>query len=99
MNNKIRVDTEYLQRNILSSLITTNSYLNKAVNTSKEIVVPNNFIYKKNLDEIEFLLERYISVVKDYQELVEKNINDFNNYSNKTLIDIKDITDITIETK
>ena len=99
MNNKIRVDTEYLQRNILSSLITTNSYLNKAVNTSKEIVVPNNFIYKKNLDEIEFLLERYISVVKDYQELVEKNINDFNNYINKTLIDIKDITDITIETK
>lgn len=99
MNNKIRVDTEYLQRNILSSLITTNSYLNKAVNTSKEIVVPNNFIYKKNLDEIEFLLEMYISIVKDYQELVEKNINDFNNYSNKTLIDIKDITDITIETK
>ena len=49
MRKSIRIDTDYLQKNILSSFISIDTYLTKSLETSKEFIIPNNFIYKKDV--------------------------------------------------
>ena len=96
MRKSIRIDTDYLQKNILSSFISIDTYLTKSLEASKEFIIPNNFIYKKDLNEIKLLLEKYNDTIKDYENLINKNINEFNNYDVKALEEVKNITDITI---
>ena len=97
MRKNIRIDTDYLQKNILSSFTSIGTYLTKSLEASKEFIIPNNFIYKKDLNEIKLLLEKYNDTIKDYENLISKNINEFNDYNIKTLEEIKNITDITIK--
>ena len=97
MRKSIRIDTDYLQKNILSSFISIDTYLTKSLETSKEFIIPNNFIYKKDLNEIKLLLEKYNDTIKDYENLIYKNINEFNSYNVKALEEVKNITDITIK--
>lgn len=97
MRKSIRIDTDYLQKNILSSFTSIDTYLTKSLEASKEFIIPNNFIYKKDLNEIELLLEKYNGTIKDYENLISKNINEFNDYHIKALEEIKNITDITIK--
>ena len=49
MRKSIRIDTDYLQKNILSSFTSIDTYLTKSLEASKEFIIPNNFIYKKDL--------------------------------------------------
>lgn len=97
MRKNIRIDTDYLQKNILSSFISIDTYLAKSLEASKEFIIPNNFIYKKDLNEIKLLLEKYNDTIKDYENLISKNINEFNDYHIKALEEIKNIADITIK--
>lgn len=97
MRKNIRIDTDYLQKNILSSFTSIDTYLAKSLEASKEFIIPNNFIYKKDLNEIKLLLEKYNDTIKDYENLISKNINEFNDYHIKALEKIKNITDITIK--
>ena len=97
MRKSIRIDTDYLQKNILPSFISIDTYLTKSLETSKEFIIPNNFIYKKDLNEIKLLLEKYNDTIKDYENLISKNINEFNDYHIKALEEIKNIIDITIK--
>ncbi len=97
MRKSIRIDTDYLQKNILSSFTSIDTYLTKSLEASKEFIIPNNFIYKKDLNEIKLLLEKYNDTIKDYENLISKNINEFNDYHIKVLEEIKNITDITIK--
>ena len=80
MRKNIRIDTDYLQKNILSSFTSIDTYLTKSLEASKEFIIPNNFIYKKDLNEIKLLLEKYNDTIKDYENLISKNINEFNDY-------------------
>lgn len=96
MKKSIRIDTDYLQRVLLPSFTSIDIYLTKSLEASKEFIVPNNFIYKKDLNEIKSLLEKYNNTIKDYENLINKNINEFNNYDVKALEEVKSITDITI---
>ena len=97
MRKNIRIDTDYLQKNILSSFTSIDTYLTKSLEASKEFIIPNNFIYKKDLNEIKLLLEKYNDTIKDYENLISKNINEFNDYHIKVLEKFKNITDITIK--
>ena len=49
------------------------------------------------MNEIKLLLEKYNDTIKDYENLISKNINEFNDYHIKALEEIKNITDITIK--
>ena len=97
MRKSIRIDTDYLQKNILSSFTSIDTYLTKSLEASKEFIIPNNFIYKKDLNEIKLQLEKYNDTSKDYENLISKNINEFNDYHIKALEEIKNITDTTIK--
>ena len=97
MKKNIRIDTDYLQRVLLPSFVSIDTYLTKSIEASREFIIPNNFIYKKDLNEIKLLLEKYNSTIKDYENLINKNINEFNNYDVKALEEVKNITDITIK--
>ena len=96
MKKNIRVDTDYLEKVLLPSFISIDKYLTKSLEVSKEFIVPNNYIYKKDLNEIKLLLEKYVNNIKDYENLINKNISEFNNYDVKALEKVKNITDITI---
>lgn len=96
MKKNIRVDTDYLEKVLLPSFISIDKYLTKSLEVSKEFIVPNNYIYKKDLNEIKLLLEKYVNTIKDYENLINKNISEFNNYDVKALEEVKNITNITI---
>lgn len=99
MKNTVRIDTDYLQKVLLPSFMSIDAYISKSLEISKEFIVPNNFIYKKDLSEIKVLLEKYSDTIKDYENLITKNVDEFNNYNVKSLEDVKNITDITIQSE
>ena len=72
MSRNIKINTDYLKRSILPSITNTTNYLTKATEISKSLVFPENFIYKKELKELNIRLEKYRSITNDYKNMVQK---------------------------